>query len=88
MFDTFTTMHFEVDMVVQRPLDDAARWFLTDVQRSANRVLRFHGDDSSITITVQAHAMNREGAVKSARGQIARIYPGARYQEVGEPRPA
>jgi hypothetical protein len=80
-------MHYEVDMVVQQPLDDRATRFLTDVQRSANRVLRFHGDDNSITITAEAHAMDRDGAVKSARGEIARIYPGGDYLEAGEPRP-
>jgi hypothetical protein len=79
-------MGHEVDMMVRQPLDDRARRFLTDVQRSANRVLRFPGDDSSITITVEAHAMVPEDSVKSARGEIARIYPGCDYQETGEPR--
>jgi hypothetical protein len=79
-------MHYEVDMLVRLPLDDTARRFLTDVEKSANRVLRFHGDESSITITVEAHAIDPEDAVKSARGQMARIYPGTDYQAVGEPR--
>jgi len=81
-------MHYEVDMIVQRPFDDTAKRFLTDVQHSANRVLRFHGDATTIAITVEAHAMDREGAVKAARAEIARIYPGGDYGEVGEPRPA
>jgi hypothetical protein len=81
------TMRYEVDMVVQQPLDDKATRFLTEVQKSANRVLRFHGDESSITIVVEAHGMHQDDAIKSARGQIARIYPGAEYQAVGEVRP-
>jgi hypothetical protein len=79
-------MHYEVDMVVQLPFDENARRFLTSVQRSANQVLRFHGDDSTITITVEAHAMDLESAIKAARGEIARIYPGGDYQRTGEPR--
>ena len=74
-------------MVVQLPFDEITERFLTSVQRSANQVLRFHGDDSTITITVEAHAMDLEGAVRAARGEIARIYPGGDYQPVGEPRP-
>lgn len=73
-------------MIVRRPFDDTAKRFLTDVQHSANRVLRFHGDAGTIAITVEAHAMDRVGAVKAARAEIARIYPGGDYQEVGEPR--
>jgi hypothetical protein len=49
-------------------------------------VLRFRGDGSSFTITVEAHAMDRDGAIKAARGEIARIYPGGDYRKVGEPR--
>jgi hypothetical protein len=79
-------MRYEVDMVVQQPLDDRARRFLTEVQKSANRVLRFHGDDSTITIVVEAHGMDQDDAIRLARGHIARIYPGAEYQAVGEPR--
>jgi hypothetical protein len=66
-------MHYEVDMVVQTPFDDRAR--------------RFRGDAISITITVEAHAMDRDGAVKAARREIAHIYPGGDYRELGEPRP-
>jgi hypothetical protein len=81
-------MRYEVDMVVQTPFDDRARRFLAAVQSSANRVLRFRGDASSITITVEAHAMDRGGAIKAARREIAHIYPGGDYLEVGDPRPA
>src|SRR5664279_4537637 len=48
MFDTLSYVHFEVDLEIQHPLDDQARRFLTDVQRSANRVLRFRGDERTI----------------------------------------
>jgi hypothetical protein len=75
-------MHYEVDMVVQLPFDDNAKRFLTSVQSSANRVLRFHGDDSTINVTVEAHAMDLDGAVKAAQGEIARIYPGTIHQAV------
>lgn len=79
-------MHYEVDVVVRQPLDDNARRFLSDVQRSAHRVLRFRGDDGTITITVEAHALDWDGAIRAARGEIARIYPGGDYQPIGEPR--
>jgi hypothetical protein len=79
-------MHYEVDMIVKLPFDYNARRFLTSVQRSANQVLRFRGDASTITVTVEAHAMDRDGAVKAAHGEMARIYPGTVYQAVGEPR--
>lgn len=80
-------MHYEVDLIVQLPFDDAAGKFLTSVQRSANQVLRFRGNDSTITITVEAHAMDRDGAIRAAQSEIGRIYPGTIYQAVGEPRP-
>jgi hypothetical protein len=38
------------------------------------------------TIVVEAHGMDQDDAIKSARGHIAWIYPGAEYQAVGEPR--
>jgi len=80
-------MHFEVDVIVQHPLDDRSRRFLTDVQKSANRVVRFRGDERTITVTVETHAYDREGAVRSAIGEVARIYPAARFEPTGEPRP-
>jgi hypothetical protein len=86
MFDTVRTMHYEVDMVVQKPFDATAERFLTDVQSSADRVLRFRGDATTITITIEAHAMDQDGVVEAARGEIARIDPGGDYQEAGEPR--
>jgi hypothetical protein len=80
-------VHFEVDVEVQHPLDDRARRFLTGVQRSANRVLRFRGDDRRIIITVEAPAYDREGAVSAAIREVAHIYPLVKFQQTGEPRP-
>src|SRR5665213_3828399 len=82
-----TPMHFEVDVVVQHPLDHQAERFLTSVQRSANRVIRFRGDDHRIVITVEAHAFDREGAVRAAIQEIAHIYPLVKFEADGEPRP-
>ena len=81
-------MHFEVDVIIQHPFDDRSKRFLTDVQKSANRVVRFRGDDTTITVTVEAHAYDRDGAVLSAIGEVARIYPTERFEPVGQPRPA
>jgi len=81
-------MHFEVDVVVQHPLDERSKRFLADVQRSANRVLRFRGDDRTITVTVEAHAYDKDGAVRSAVAEVARIYPTVRFEAQGQPRPA
>jgi hypothetical protein len=80
-------MHYEVEVIVQLPLDDRADRFLSEVQRSANHVLRFRGDDRAITITVEAHALDPEGAVRAARGEVARIYPSVPFAVSGEPLP-
>jgi hypothetical protein len=87
MFDTVDHMHFEVDVVVQHPLDQQAERFLTSVQRSANRVIRFRGDDQRIVVTVEAHAYDREGAVRAAIQEVAHIYPTTEFETAGEPRP-
>ena len=76
-------MHYEVDMVLQMPFDDTARRFLTSVRRSANQVPRFRGGDSTTTITVEAHATDRDGAIRAAQSEIARIYPGTIHQPSG-----
>lgn len=80
-------MHFEVDVEVEHPLDGQAKRFLTDVQRSANRVLGFRGNDWTIIITVEAHAHDREGAIAAAMREVAHIYPTVKFQPTGEPRP-
>jgi len=87
MFDIVRPVHFEVDVEIQHPLDEQARRFLTDVQRSANRVLRFRGDDRIIIITVEAHAYDPEGAVRAAIREVAHIYPTVKFETAGEPRP-
>lgn len=74
-------------MLVQHPLDEQAERFLTSVQRSANRVIRFRGDDLRIVVTVEAHAYDREGAVRAAVQEIAHVYPLAKFEASGEPRP-
>jgi len=80
-------MHFEVDVVVQHPLDDQAKRFLSTVQRSANRVVRFRGDDHRIVVTVEAHAYDRDGAVRAAIQEVAHIYPLVSFAASGAPRP-
>ncbi|HEY4929346.1 MAG TPA: hypothetical protein VIH95_09365 [Acidimicrobiales bacterium] len=80
-------MHFEVDVIVQHPLDDQAERFLSSVQRSANRVLRFHGDERRIVVTVEAHAFDRDGAIRAAVQEVAHIYPLVKFEASGEPRP-
>ena len=85
-FDTISYVHFEVDVEIQHPLDEQAKRFLTDVQRSANRVLRFRGNDRKIIVTVEAHAYDREGAVSAAIREVAYIYPTTEFQPTDEPR--
>ena len=80
-------MHFEVDVIVQHPLDAQAERFLSSVQRSANRVVRFRGDDQCIVVTVEAHAFDRAGAVRAAVQEVAHIYPLVKFEPIGEPRP-
>jgi hypothetical protein len=87
MFATVASMHFEVEVVVQHPLNKQAERFLSSVQRSANRVLRFRGDDRRIVVTVEAHAYDREGAVRAAIQEVAHIYPLMQFEASGEPRP-
>jgi len=79
-------MHFEVDVVVHHPLDAQANQFLSSVQRSANRVVRFCGDDQRIIVTVEAHAFDRAGALRAAIQEVAHIYPLVRFEPTGEPR--
>ena len=87
MFDAVDPMHFEVDVVVQHPLDEQAERFLSSVQRSANRVIRFRGDHQRIVVTVEAHAYDRDGAVRAAIQEVAHIYPTMKFETTGEPRP-
>ena len=73
-------------MVVQHPLDDQTKRFLTSVQESANQVLRFRGDHQRIVITVEAHAYDEAGALKAAVQEVAHIFPAVKFQPVGKPR--
>jgi hypothetical protein len=77
-------MHFEVDITVQRPLDDQALRFLSQVQRSANQVVRLRGDDETVTLTVEAHSMDVTGAVRAAVREVANIYPNVPFRASGE----
>jgi hypothetical protein len=79
-------MRYEVDVIVQQPLDAQADRFLSSVQRSANRVIRFRGDHQRIVVTVEAHAFDREGAVRAAVQEVAHIYPLVKFEPTGEPR--
>ena len=86
MFVTVGPMHFEVDIIVQQPLDAQAQRFLSSVLKSANRVIRFRGDDLQIVVTVEAHAFDRDGAVRAAVQEVAHIYPLVEFAVTGEPR--
>ena len=80
-------MHYEVDVIVHHPLDDQAERFLSSVQRSANRVLRFRGDERRIVVTVEAHAFDGEGAIRAAVQEVAHIYPLEKFEASRQPRP-
>ena len=78
-------MHYEVDVVVRHPLDERTRRFLTDVQRSANQVVRFRGDDRSVCVTVEVAGLSRVDAVRAAARQIAQIFPASHDERYSEP---
>ena len=79
-------MHYEVDVTIPRPLDEQTTRFLESVCRSANRVSRFHGDDTGICLTLDVSGMCREDAIRSAVREIAGIFPGRTDGRYGEPR--
>ena len=79
-------MRFEVDVIVQHPLDAKAERFLASVQRSANRVIGYRGDDQRIVVTVEAHAFDLQGAMRAAAQEVAHIYPLVEFDATGEPR--
>lgn len=81
-------MRYEVDVTINKPLDDRNRQFLDAVQRSANRVVRFTGDERQIRLTVDVAGMCREEAVRAAAGEVTRIFPNSTDEKYGEPRPA
>jgi HSP20 family molecular chaperone IbpA len=58
--------HFEVDVLLNQGLDESTRRFLQSVQASANRVIRFDGDDRSVRLTVDVAGMTRDEAIRAA----------------------
>jgi hypothetical protein len=87
MFDTVPIVRYKVDVVIPEPLNDLNRRFLDVVQRSANRLAGFRGDDKSITLTlVEVSGMCREDALRGASSEVARIFPACNDKRYGEPR--
>jgi hypothetical protein len=86
MFDTVGLRHYEVDVVIPKPLDDATCRFLNSVLRSANRLVRFSGDSASIKLTVEVAGMCPEDALRAAAGEVARIFPNSNDEKYCEPR--
>jgi hypothetical protein len=78
-------VHYEVDVTIPRPLDEATARFLDAVCLSANRVRRFRGDAAGIHLTVEVSGMCREDAVRSAVREVAGIFPGRSDGTFGEP---
>jgi N-acetylglutamate synthase/N-acetylornithine aminotransferase len=78
-------MHYEVDVVVHHPLDERTRRFLAAVQHSANQVVRFRGDGSSVCVTVEVAGQFRDDAIRAAARQIAQIFPASNDEKYGEP---
>jgi hypothetical protein len=79
-------MHYEVEVIIPKELDDQTRRFLDAVQRSANRVVGFEGDSDSIRLTVDVSGMCPEDAIRAAAGEVVRIFPACRNPQYGEPR--
>jgi hypothetical protein len=86
MFATVTHVHYEVEVILPKSLDDQTRRFLVAVQRSANRLVRFSGDSTSTKLTVEVAGMCREDAVRAAAGEVARIFPASSDEKYGVPR--
>ncbi len=78
-------MRYEVDVVIPEPLNDLNRRFLDAVQRSANRLVGFRGDDESITLILDVSGMCREDALRAASSEVARIFPACNEKRYGEP---
>jgi hypothetical protein len=79
-------MHYEVKVIIPKALDDQTRRFLGTVQRSANRLVQFSGDDRSTKLLVEVSGMRRDDAVRAAAGEVARIFPASNDEKYGEPR--
>ncbi len=78
-------MHYEVVVTIPKALDDRSRRFLEAVQHSANRLIGFTGDHSSIELKVDVAGMSREEALRAAAGEVARIFPAINDEKYGEP---
>jgi hypothetical protein len=74
---------FEVEILVPQELTETTRRFLSAAQTSANRILRFSGDDRVIRLTIEATGMNRNEAVRAAAMEVAHILPNS-YPEIVE----
>jgi hypothetical protein len=79
-------MHYEVEVLIPRALDDRTRRFLDSVQRSANHLVRFSGDSASIKLVVEVSGMRPGDAVRAAVAEVARIFPNSNDEKYGEPR--
>ncbi len=79
-------MNYEVEVTMAKALDDQTRRFLDAVQRSANRLVSYSGDSSSIRLTVEVAGMGHEDAVRAAAGEVSRIFPASNDEKYGEPR--
>jgi hypothetical protein len=84
---TVRQVNYEVQVVIPRPLDDRTRRFLDSGQRSANRLVGFSGDSSSIKLIVEVAGMSPEDATRAAVGEVARILPNRVDGTYSEPRP-
>jgi hypothetical protein len=79
-------MHYEVEVTIPKALDEPTRRFLNSVQRSANRLVRFTGDSTSIKLTVDVSGMRPADAVRAAAGEVPSIFPNSNDERYGEPR--
>ncbi len=85
-FDTVAFVHCEVDVIIPKPLDDSTRRFLDAVQISANRLVRFGGDETSTSLTVDVAGLDHEDAIRAAAREVARIFPACEDKRFGEPK--
>ena len=79
-------MRYEVDVTIARSLDARTEQFLEAARRSANRLIRFSGDATSISLTVEVAGLCREDAIRSAAREVAGIFPACDNEKYGEPR--
>jgi hexokinase len=80
-------MLYEVDITIAKSLDEKTERLLEDVRSSANRLLRFRGDSTSIKLTVEVAATVRDEAIRAAAREVAAIFPSSDNEKYSEPRP-